>query len=1009
MGSAGALSAASAATPPTLDLKVLLIGDGSADPTTGAWEAALTSEGVPYTEATAAGSLGSETVTLPTLSSGTTGNFNAVVFADDPADFASGQLTALYTYESTFQVRQVDGYAYPYPTLGQTYVGSGVLDGTTGTLTAAGLAAFPELKGPIPFDTGTYGSWSTVTSGAPFTPFLTNAAGDVLAGVYQHPATDPQAGVSELALFFDYNSSQLQWLLLSPGLINWVTQNTHLGLYRNYFGQDIDDNFLADNQWSSQYQCTPAATDPVDYTCPPAQQGVSPGTNGAPPDAQMSAADVAYVAAWEQQTGIKLNLLFNGIGACTADTAADESSAVCNGSVTDKVGTFTDPGQVVDSSYPNDAGLVNALLADKADFNWETHTWSHLFLGCVVWAQQALTSATANASGGSFTAGPYSYEITAATAYGESEPSAVQTVTVAANGSVTLTWPEAVNGTGTSGNAGPTLAQEEANHTGGTGFWGYNIYRATSPTGTFGLVGQVAENPSATSSTTYTFTDTGTAAGAAPDSSTTYPTATNPGIDCSNAAGSWLPASSTAADDSIDAEVGLDQAFAAANNLPNYTPAALVTGEHSGIENPNMPGALTDTGVTTIGTDASRQPQVYTIGPATTAPRYPSNIYYNAADWPDELNEYNTLYVATGDNLGDSRYPSETGRCGDTSSTTCRTTAAAEADLLASESHIMLSHVLDNNPRVGYAHQTNLIGPATQTVNGVTSDYGYTILTLINDMLSQYDSWYNTNSPLAQMTDVSEAQVLAEQSAWATAESGGNYTASETNGVVTVTNNGTAVDVPITVPSGTTVAGAAFGQAYGGDLSDWVNLGTAATETLTEDVVPYPWTDSDVGSPAVPGSASYSNGVFTVNGGGVDIWGGTDQFNYVSQSLTGDGSIVARVTSQSDTDPWAKAGVMIKQSTTGGSSYALLGVTPGNGVAFQYGFNASTSGGSYSFPNGWLKLTRTGSTITAFSSADGTTWTQVGATTMSLTDPVTIGLFNCAHNAGALARPPSTT
>jgi hypothetical protein len=56
---------ASAATPPTLDLKVLLIGDGPADPTTGAWEAALTSEGVPYTEATATGSIGSETVTLP--------------------------------------------------------------------------------------------------------------------------------------------------------------------------------------------------------------------------------------------------------------------------------------------------------------------------------------------------------------------------------------------------------------------------------------------------------------------------------------------------------------------------------------------------------------------------------------------------------------------------------------------------------------------------------------------------------------------------------------------------------------------------------------------------------------------------------------------------------------------------------------------------------------------------------------------------------------------------------
>ena len=183
-------------------------------------------------------------------------------------------------------------------------------------------------------------------------------------------------------------------------------------------------------------------------------------------------------------------------------------------------------------------------------------------------------------------------------------------------------------------------------------------------------------------------------------------------------------------------------------------------------------------------------------------------------------------------------------------------------------------------------------------------------------------------------------------------------------------------------------------------------LGTATFDnvsvTAAGSPVPSPWADADVGSPAVAGSASYASGVFTVNGGGADIWGSSDQFNYVSQSLTGDGSIVARVTSQSDTDPWAKAGVMIKQSTTTGSSYALLAVTPGNGVQFEYGYNASVGGASYSFPNGWLKLTRTGSSITAYSSADGSTWTEVGATTISLTDPVTIGLFNCAHNASDL-------
>ena len=59
-------------------------------------------------------------MTLPALSSGTTGNYNGVVIADSPADFAAGQLTALDSYESSFGVRQVDGYMFPSPALGIT-------------------------------------------------------------------------------------------------------------------------------------------------------------------------------------------------------------------------------------------------------------------------------------------------------------------------------------------------------------------------------------------------------------------------------------------------------------------------------------------------------------------------------------------------------------------------------------------------------------------------------------------------------------------------------------------------------------------------------------------------------------------------------------------------------------------------------------------------------------------------------------------------------------------------
>ena len=614
-----------------------------------------------------------------------------------------------------------------------------------------------------------------------------------------------------------------------------------------------------------------------------------------------------------------------------ADTAADESHANCTGSVTDNGTTYTDPGQVVADGNTNDGAFVDAMLAAQSSFYWETHTWSHLFLGCTVWQAQPLTSVTASGSGGSFTAGNYSYEITAATAYGESEPSTAKPVTVGANGSATLTWPEAGNGTGTGGNAGPSLAQEQASHTGGTGFWGYNVYRENPGSTTYGLVGQVAENPSATSSTTYSFTDTGKTPGEAPNSGPDFPTATNPGIDCASAAGSWLPASSATPDSSIDQEIGLDQAFAAANNLTNYTPAAAVTGEHSGVENPNMPGALTDTGITTIGSDASRQPQQYTIGSALTAPRYPSNIYYNAANWPDQLNEYNSLYVAQGDSLGDPAFPGETGHCTNTSSTTCRTTPATEADFLASESHIMLSHVLANDPRVGYAHQSDLIGPATK--NG--ADYGYTILDLISNMLSQYNTWYASTAPVAQMTDVTDAQTLAEQGAWATANSGGKVSATVQNGVVTVTNGGSEVKVPVTVPAGTTVnGGAAFGQSYGGDRSDWVDLGNGATETLNENV-----------GPAITSAASASSIVGTAFSFTVTTTGAP------TASLTETGSL--------------PAGVSFKDN--------------GDGTATISGTPASGSGGSYPIQ------------ITAANSVGGTTqsFTLTNSEAPTITSPAT--------------------
>ncbi|MGC1418666.1 MAG: hypothetical protein WA786_00915, partial [Acidimicrobiales bacterium] len=344
---------AGAATPLQLNLKVLLIGSGSTDPTTAAWQTALTSEGVAYTEVTAAGTAGTETLTLPALTTGTIGNFNGVVFADSPASFAASQLTSLFAYESTYGVRQIDGYTAPY--YGLTIIAGGALDGTTAQLTPSGLTALPELAGPIPFSTGSYGYTATVNAGAPFTPWLENTAGQVLAGVYQHPSTDPQSNISELQIDFDYNASLLQWQLLAPGLINWVTQDLHLGLNRNFVEMDIDDTFTPDNAWST-------AVHDNDYS-----------------DAgslRMQPADVMTAADWSITNSFRMDQLFNFGG-------SDEYQAGELGLPSDTLpaGKSSIPDPLLAEFQATDP-LTNKPYAD--DFGWLSHTYDtpYLDVGC---------------------------------------------------------------------------------------------------------------------------------------------------------------------------------------------------------------------------------------------------------------------------------------------------------------------------------------------------------------------------------------------------------------------------------------------------------------------------------------------------------------------------------------------------------------------------------------------------------------------------------------------------
>jgi fibronectin type 3 domain-containing protein len=170
--------------------------------------------------------------------------------------------------------------------------------------------------------------------------------------------------------------------------------------------------------------------------------------------------------------------------------------------------------------------------------------------------------------------------------------------------------------------------------------------------------------------------------------------------------------------------------------------------------------------------------------------------------------------------------------------------------------------------------------------------------------------------------------------------------------------------------------------------------------------LPNSWTSQDIGAVGGTGAAGYSGSTFTVVASGADIWGSADEFRYTYQPMVGDGWIIAKVASLESTDGWAKSGVMIRESLAAGARYAATFVTPDNGLNFHY--RTSTNGGSTNVGGAavkapyYVKITRSGNTFTSEVSSDGSTWTTLGTTTISMGSNVYVGLALTSHNDGLL-------
>lgn len=213
------------------------------------------------------------------------------------------------------------------------------------------------------------------------------------------------------------------------------------------------------------------------------------------------------------------------------------------------------------------------------------------------------------------------------------------------------------------------------------------------------------------------------------------------------------------------------------------------------------------------------------------------------------------------------------------------------------------------------------------------------------------------------------------------------------------------VGANVTTYSDTTVSSATtyvyrIRSTNGGGDSSYSNEASATTPS--PGAPPAPWTQADIGGPGVVGAGTYAAGTFNVKGGGADIWNLSDAFHFVYQPLNGNGEIVARVASIQNTDPWAKAGVMIRETTAGGSRNAFMAITPSNGLAFQRrlatgGTSTSTSGAVVTAPY-WVRLVRNGNVFTGYASTNGSNWTQVGTDTVAMGTTVQVGLAVSSHN-----------
>lgn len=229
------------------------------------------------------------------------------------------------------------------------------------------------------------------------------------------------------------------------------------------------------------------------------------------------------------------------------------------------------------------------------------------------------------------------------------------------------------------------------------------------------------------------------------------------------------------------------------------------------------------------------------MGSATTVPRYPMNVFYNAGRAAEQVDEYNWIYT--------SRAQGGSGICEDNPATSTCLTAPLDPEtgyaehIVPLETRIALGHVLSNDPRPHFIHQSNL----------AEDRIAYPVL---DGVLEGYAALFADSAPVVNLRMADIGVEMQRRAAWRNAVDAGQVTAYRVGDSVTV-RAPEGVAVTATMPEGTLRGGTAFGDAYAGALSGWtptsggtIDLTLPSTPTAPGDKVTLP---ADTGT-AVPTS-----------------------------------------------------------------------------------------------------------------------------------------------------------